>query len=72
MNSAIIPAPMEKFTTATVITRGKGSLGLKLPMLIAYRLGVNVGDTVEYYIDGNDLILRFPKPIVEGAEKPLF
>jgi antitoxin component of MazEF toxin-antitoxin module len=63
---------MEKTHTDKVIKRGPGSLAVKIPAIIAKRFGVEYGEPVEYWIDGDDLILRFPKPIIKEAEKTVF
>lgn len=51
----------EKVYTDRIIERGKGSLALKIPAMLAKRFGLKEGDTAEYFSDGGELVIIFPK-----------
>ncbi|MBL8966022.1 MAG: AbrB/MazE/SpoVT family DNA-binding domain-containing protein [Spirochaetaceae bacterium] len=58
---------MEKVYSDKIIKRGPGSVAVKIPMALRERFGLKEGDPIDYYIEGESLILKFPKA---GAAEP--
>jgi hypothetical protein len=52
---------MEKVYTGKIIQRGPGSVSVPLSADMVKRFGVKLGDPVDYYYDGDALVLKFPK-----------
>lgn len=60
---------MELALRGTVKARGKGAAMVALTADMCSRFGVKIGDQVEYYYEGDKLILKFPKGERPEGEK---
>jgi len=56
---------MEFAIAGEIIARGKSSAAIPLTADMCKRFGVKIGDPIEYYYEGDNLIIKFPKKTEE-------
>jgi hypothetical protein len=60
---------MEKVYEGTPIRRGPGSLALRFPQMIAEHFDAKLETVIEYFYDGDNLVLKFPKKSEEKGDE---